>query len=355
MEQSKYKILSIICILLFLNAGLFAQHKPNRNGTTTAAFLEYGYGSAGTAMGDAYVSTVNDVSSIYWNPAGLAFMDRTQAQLVYQPWLVDINSTFVGAGVVLGNIGTIGIGMIYTGYGDMEVTTLERQDGTGEKFTANDYAISLSYARKLTPYFSFGASGKYIASGIWHMNASAMALDLGVVVVTPFFVQDGARDTGLKIGMSISNYGTRMRYDGIDLINPIDILPNENGNFGDAQGQFRLSEWELPVIFRIGVSYRYAVSENHALTLSSDALHPNNSAEYVNIGGEYEFSSPAFGKLFLRGGYKALGLPNSEYGMTFGAGLMKYLMGNVGVRIDYAFREFGLLGDVHSYTFSFLF
>jgi len=32
----------------------------------------------------------------------------------------------------------------------------------------------------------------------------------------------------MRIGMSISNYGSKMRYDGIDLINPIDILENEN-------------------------------------------------------------------------------------------------------------------------------
>ena len=39
--------------------------KPYRVGTTTANFLEIGYGTAGIAMGDACVSSVNDVSAIY--------------------------------------------------------------------------------------------------------------------------------------------------------------------------------------------------------------------------------------------------------------------------------------------------
>ena len=31
----------------------------------------------------------------------------------------------------------------------------------------------------------------------------------------------------MNIGMSIANYGTRMKYDGLDLLFPIDILPKE--------------------------------------------------------------------------------------------------------------------------------
>ena len=41
----------------------------NGNGTTVANFLEIDIGSAATAMGGAYVSIANDVSSAYWNPA----------------------------------------------------------------------------------------------------------------------------------------------------------------------------------------------------------------------------------------------------------------------------------------------
>ena len=48
--------------------------------------------------------------------------------------------------------------------------------------------------------------------------------------------------------MSISNYGTRLQYDGIDLLNPIDIAPFEDGNFADVPGQFRPGQWELPFL-----------------------------------------------------------------------------------------------------------
>ena len=62
------------------------------------------------------------------------------------------------------------------------------------------------------------------------------------------------RNNGMRIGMSISNYGSKMRYDGIDLINPIDILENENGNYEDVIGLFRTESWEMALIFRVGAS-----------------------------------------------------------------------------------------------------
>ena len=73
----------------------------NRYGTTTANFLEIGVGSGPTAMGDAYVAVANDVSSIYWNPAGLANLTSPSATFMLQPWLVDINMLFTAGAIVI--------------------------------------------------------------------------------------------------------------------------------------------------------------------------------------------------------------------------------------------------------------
>ncbi|MDZ7370422.1 MAG: hypothetical protein ONB12_04540 [candidate division KSB1 bacterium] len=44
-----------------------------------------------------------------------------------------------------------------------------------------------------------------------------------------------------------------------------------------------------------------------------------------------------------------------QYGATFGGGIQYYLMNRLAVRIDYAFRAVGILGNMHAYTVSFLF
>ncbi len=342
-------------LVLLLGAGTAFAQKPYRAGTTAANFLEIGFGSAGSAMGDAYVASARDISALYWNPAGLAFMQQNEAQFFYQPWLVDMNTAFAAAGLALQGIGNISFGVFHMGYGNMDVTTLEMQEGTGETFNANDYAFSLAYSRLLTPNFGFGAAAKYITSQIWHTSASAIALDLGVTVSTGFFSPSGKNEDGLSIGMSISNYGTKMRYDGIDLLNPIDVSPVENGNYKDVPGQYRLSEWELPLIFRVGVSLNPVVLGPHRITVAGDALHPNNNSESVNVGMQYEYKLAGSGSFFLRGGYKGLFMVDSQYGYSFGAGATLRMMGNLGLKIEYGFRDIGILGNVQSYGIGFLF
>lgn len=342
-------------LVFLLAATVIMAQKPYRVGTTALNFLEYGYGSAGSAMGDAYVSMAEDVSAIYWNPAGLAFMDRSEAQLTMQPWIADINTSFFAAGIFLPGVGTIGVSLISVGYGDMDVTTLDFQEGTGEIFDANDFAISLAFSRQITDWFSFGLAGKYVSSQIWHMEGSALALDLGALVHTGFFSPTGKRDDGLKIGMSISNYGSRIQYAGADATYPVDIYPDDNGNYQYVRTQFKMNEWELPQIFRIGASFSPVVTRAHRLTIAVDALHPNNNAESLNIGAQYTLSVPVFGKFYLRAGYKGLFLEDSQYGFSAGGGLFYNLFGNMGLRINYSYQDLGILGGVNSYGVGVMF
>lgn len=340
---------------MLLLCPLFTQaQEPYRAGTTSANFLEIGYGCNGIAMGEANVSSVRDVSSIYWNPAGLGYMEKNELQVMHQPWLADVSTAFVGLGYVT-RMGTIGLGFVYTGFGEEEVTSMLMQEGTGEKFDGLDYAVSLSYGRKLAQWFSFGISGKYINSRIWHESASAVALDLGAVVNTSFLSWTGEQNAGMSIGMSIANYGTRLQYNGIDLKRPIDESPNEAGNFEYVPARYETQSWELPLIFRIGVSAYPLYTSQHRVMVSVDALHPNNNSEYVNVGGEYRLILPGVGELALRGGYKGLAMVDSEYGMAVGGGvLIKYLHNNA-LTIDYAYRQMGMLGNMHAYTLGLTF
>jgi len=350
--MSGNKILSLLLISGLLLFGLVpaSQAQKSRAGTATANFLEIGFGSAGSAMGEAYVSVVEDLSAMYWNPAGLGYMDQSEVQFTIQPWFADISTNFVGAALVLPRVGTLGLGITQVGYGDIPVTNLDYQEGTGEIFSANEYAFAFSYSRRLAQWFAFGASAKYITTQIWHTSASAVAFDLGVKLNTHFFSPTGDKANGMNIGMSISNYGSRMSFDGMDLLQTVDILPDQEGNYQFSPAKFRTVEWELPLIFRVGVALHPIVLDQHRLTLAVDALHPNNNTESVNAGAEYQLKVPAFGSFFLRGGYKALFMEDSEYGPTFGGGVFMNMLGNVGLRLDYSYKSMGLLGNFHSYT-----
>lgn len=345
----------IFIFILLLTACLLGQNKPFRVGTTAVSFLEMGVGCAGNAMGDAYTSVTRDLSSIYWNPSGLAYMNSNEVLFSYRPWIADLSSTFAGASVNVPRIGTLALGLSSMDFGSTEVTTMDMQEGTGEKYSALDYAVSLSYARRLAQWFSFGATGKYISSKISRLNAKALAMDLGVMVNTPFFSPNGDEANGLTIGMSISNYGTRMRYEGMELLRPIDILPDENGNYKSVEGQYKLQSWDLPIIFRLGCSFNPIVTQSQKLTVAVDALHPNNNNESLNLGAEYQWSAPGFGKMILRGGWHGLFMDDSPYGLTAGAGFHFSLLNNVVLKVDYSFQNTQFFNNFSSYAVGIVF
>jgi len=354
MNKRIYVLIAVLWFVFLATPCQLAAQEPYRRGTTAANFLEIGYGSRGNAMGDAAVATSNNLESCYWNPAGLALMRQNEVLFSMQPWIIDINTNFAAVGLVFPRLGTFAVSFSQMDYGKEKVTTLMMQDGTGEHYTANEFSFTFSYGRRLAQWFAFGVGGKYINSSIWHTHAGAMALDLGALVQTRFFSPTGERTEGLTIGMSISNYGTRMKYDGMDLLQALDPNPNIAGNYDNVEGQFKMQSWELPLIFRIGIAVHPIYTSNHHLTFEVDALHPNNNSESINMGGQYKFTLPSFGSFFARAGYKGMFMNQTEYGMSYGFGVLMRIS-KLALQIDYAYRNIGLLGSVNAYSVNLFF
>jgi len=65
-------------ILFFLVSSsiLFSQTKV---GSTAAPFLNIGVGPRAIGMGGAFIATANDVTSLYWNPAGASRTESSAA------------------------------------------------------------------------------------------------------------------------------------------------------------------------------------------------------------------------------------------------------------------------------------
>ena len=328
-----------------------------RNGTTAMNFLEIDIASSNTAMGGACVSFVNDGSSIYWNPAGLAFLDRSEVLFFNQEWIANISHTYTSVAIPINGTGSLGFALNLVNYGDIEVTTLEFQDGTGEYFTPMELSATFSYARKFVDWFGFGSSIKYIGSDIWHSSASAIAADLGVQIYTDFLSSSLGDHDGMKLGMSISNYGSRIKYDGLDLLQPIDIS-DDFGNFSNVMGKYETSQWELPLLFRLGISNKFIKTSSQYLLISIDALHPNNDKERINIGAEYSRSISNLFNFYLRAGYKGIHINkidnskiqfSSPFGHSYGVGLELPIQ-VMKLKADYSVRFVGRFGMVSLVT-----
>jgi len=308
-------------------------------GTTAAGFLNIDVGAKAVGMGGAYVAVSEDAGSMYWNPSGVARLGGAEAFFCNTRWIADVQFNYAGFAVPLGNLGTVGANAAFLSMDDMERTTIDYPDGTGETFGAGSYAMGLCYARNLTDRFSIGFNLKYINESIYHCSSQGMALDVGTLFDTNF--------SGLKIGMSISNFGTKMKMDGRDLLVQKDIDELVSGNNSAINAVLKTDEYDLPLMFRVGVSMDVLKGMgNSHLILAVDALHPNNDVEYVNVGCEYRF-----GNLFsLRGGYRSLFAQDAEAGVTFGGGVSTRIAGLPMVRIDYGYMDFGILKNVQMFT-----
>ena len=352
-------------IIIFINLIASICYSQYRYGTTSANFLEIGPSSNAVAMGEAYVSLADDAISAYWNPAGLASVNGLEIGISSQNWVAGIKHFSTARALNMGNYGTISTWFTNFDYGSIEVTNVQNQNGTGEYYTTNELAAAIAYAKSLVNWFSFGVSIKMINSNIWHSSARATAVDIGVIIKTNYFSRTKNRNDGMRIGMSISNFGTKIKYDGIDLINPIDILENENGNYDNVIGQFRTESWELPLIFRLGASIKLIAKHNQSLIVSSDVLHPNNNSESINVGLQYSYKMGGGNTFHVRTGVKGLGITQANENksilgyelpfstVTYGVGFDRIFVNNQHIGIDYSYQSVGLLGDVSLITIRF--
>ncbi|HEY3390789.1 MAG TPA: PorV/PorQ family protein, partial [Prolixibacteraceae bacterium] len=267
----KMKILlyKILILVLLINIVLSAQafnSDVSKKGTTAAPFLSIGQGAKSVAMGSAFVGVADDPSTIYWNPAGLAKLTGVGLVFDHTQWIASVGYNFVAASYSLGEMGTLGFSFTGSDIGDMNVTTIDVPNGTGEVFNASDNSFSLAYAINLTDNFAFGISPKFIYQKIWKMDASAFALDMGVTYRTPF--------DGMILAMSISNFGTKMQMLGNSDVVLYDPNLGSTGNNGKIPATIQTGLWSLPLTFRVGVAYSPVNTENHKVTLAVDAMHP---------------------------------------------------------------------------------
>jgi hypothetical protein len=330
---------------LFSAAAILAFHPAvhaqgiSKTGTIAAKFLSIDVGARAVAMGGAFTSVADDASSMFWNPAGIAGIHGTEFFVTYSKWLADIQYNYSGLVLPVGSLGTLGVNATFVSMDDMERTTIEEPDGTGEYFDAGSLAFGLSYARPLTDRFSIGFNGKYVRESIYHSRAQGLALDIGTLFRTQFH--------DMQIGMSISNFGTKMRMAGDDMLVQHDIDPVTTGNNGNINADLRTDAFDLPLLFRVGVSADILKGiSSDRLILAVDALHPNDNTESINAGCEYVFR----GLIRVRAGYKSLFARDNQQGLTLGGGLTTRIgrMGNIS--IDYAYQDFGVLNNAQRFS-----
>lgn len=337
MSIQKTIIKIILVSLLFFVATFGAITKT---GTTAAKFLSFGVGPRAIAMGGAFTAVANDATAMYWNPAGIALLDRNQVVFSQTNWFVDINVNYIGVVIPAGELGNFGVNVTALSMDDMDVTTVNSPEGTGERFSAGDYAFGFSYARQLYENFTIGINLKYIREDISNSSAQGFGIDIGTLFNTPFY--------GIKFSSSISNFGTKLQMSGDDLRFQNDPDKQSSGNNENIDAYYATDQFELPLKLQIGFARDFQILEGQKLTVSVEAAHPNDNNEYINFGTELSLLDET---VFLRGGMKSLGMKDRVEDFTLGAGFQTNQLDFLDLSLDYAFQKYEFLGDVHTFGF----
>ncbi|MEJ2635769.1 MAG: PorV/PorQ family protein [Calditrichia bacterium] len=328
-------LFAIILLLFFMGSSAFCQTKV---GTTAANFLTIPVGARAASMGGAFVAIANDVSTIFWNPGGLSRLPQSEFNITHANWLVGTDLNWLGIAFKFGS-SALGVSINQLDYGKEEITTALNPEGTGEKWSAQDIAAGLTYSRNLTDRFSVGGSVKYIQQKIAHESASAVGFDVGLLFTTDL--------RGLRLGMNICNFGSELRMNGEDLLQPVDIDPGNSGNNDNIVSRLDTDSWPLPLFFTVGLGFDAIRSEQWRLSLGSDAIHPNNQTLHLNTGGEFVWND----FFALRAGYNSLFKEAAEEGLSLGFGI-NYNFRTIALKLDYGYLDFGVFDSVSRYSLS---
>ena len=323
-----------LCALLSLSAGR-ALGQTN-TGTTLGQFLLIEPSARVAGMGNAGVALGSGLEAVYYNPAALGQEDKPGVVLARGAWIGGLTHLNMAVSA------PVGFGRIYAAVtsltsGEMEVRTVEHPEGTGERFSASDVALSLGYGRMMSDRFAAGFQVNYSQENIWHSSVSALTVNFGTLFRTS--------EDGLRIGASLSNFGTKASYDGRDLRIVYDNDPGAHGDNGTLPGLVVTDAFPVPVLFRVGLAKPYAMGHGSRLLVEVDASHPRDNSESMNAGAELSIQN----SLALRAGYQGLFLKDSEEGLTLGVGI-RGVFQECHFHLDFAWADEGRLDSSQRFS-----
>lgn len=246
-------------MLAVASAGAFAQDKLDMfnpvNTSVTSQMIAPDARAAG--MGDVGVATDPDVNSQYWNPAKYPFcISRAGVSLNYTPWLrqlvSDMDLAYLSGYYRIGDYSAVSASLRYFSLGEV-MTNYDSTTGESDGMTINPYEMSfdVAYSLMLSEKFSLAAAVRWIYSDLTYdytddtSPGSAFAADIACYYND--YINIGARECQLGIGLNISNIGSKITFGGDD-----------NSEF-------------IPTNMRLGLALMVPIDEFNRFTIAADA------------------------------------------------------------------------------------
>ena len=252
----------LICFMLISTLSLITENINAKGaGGQAAAFLRLGVGARAIAMGNAYTAITNEVSAIYWNPAGLGLLEQRQFVGMYSVLPLDRQHSFLAYAHPLMHNLSIAAGWIHFGVSDIDGRDINGNP-TGN-FNDSENAFLMAAGYKIG-FMSIGVTAKYLHHTLANSSASGFSFDSGIKINLLKM---------LSLGFVVQDLAGTMSWESdSDIIN------------------------DLPLTLRGGLAFEF---QKFPASIASDIVKTANEDIRVNVGAEYRILKV----LGLRAGY----------------------------------------------------
>ncbi|MBU8921519.1 MAG: PorV/PorQ family protein [Bacteroidales bacterium] len=313
-----FRTISAVLLISALCAG-----QALAQGESGASSLIIPPSARANAMGQSFVALSEDATSLWWNPAGMAFQKRAvdfmHTQLV--PDLAsDVFFEYLGVIYEIEGLAVIGANIQYLTYGEWEATSETGEDlGTAKSY---EFVPTIGGAIRITDNLAVGLNLKFIYVNLapaWATveqidgTGHSVGVDFGVLWKVPDFSVAGYKISRLRLGSSVVNIGPSLTYKNRDQAAP------------------------LPRNLRVGFAYTPVQDEGMEITMVADVNkslvdyftdEDYKRSNTYHVGAEFVYAA----LLVIRGGYiqdKDGDIKAPTYGLGF-------LMLENKLRIDFA-------------------
>ncbi len=323
-------------------------------------FLSLGVGARALAMGNAQNASVKDVTSAYWNPAGLAQLEGIQVGAMHSEWFAGIAKyDYASIALPISNgKRALGLSAIRFGVDDIPNTLfIIEPDGSINynnvtTFSAADYGFLFSYAQKVGK-FNMGANIKVIHRTVGSFAKSwGFGLDIGAQL---------AVSDNFHLGLTIKDLTTTINGWSFD------FTEEEKEMLALTDNVIPVNSVELTGQRAIlGAAYNLNITEKLQLLAEANLDFTFDGQRNVLVKSDFMSIDPHFGlelgfdnSIFLRGGINNI----QQFTDDLDGSTLTSSQPNAGIgikikelHIDYAFTGFNRVDDgVYSHIFSLVF
>jgi hypothetical protein len=207
---------------LFLTIGfLLTFVAPAYGAKYSGEFLSLGVGGRALGLGGAFVGVADDATASYWNPAGLAQLDRRELSLMHAETFGSLlNQDFIAFALPLTEqtrTSALAFSLQRLGGGGVKITDLEKKEleisDTNRVVLLReeshaDYALFFSYSQQMRPGVFWGANLKLIYRDVVSTSAFGFGADLAFLAKPSSFLSVGANLMDLTSSLLFYDNGT---------------------------------------------------------------------------------------------------------------------------------------------------